>query len=463
MTEDRTQHRAASPPFQPYPPRLRSWGVLVLFCIASIVSVIDRGILTLVVQPVRAELGITDLQVSLLQGLSFGIFYAVMGIPLGLLADRVSRKRLLMFGIVVWSLATLYGAEASSFAELFAARLLVGLGEAALAPCAISMIGDMFPAHQRGRPISVYLLGQAVAPGIGLFLTAKVLAAAPTGVFDHLPLLGGLAPWRLVFAICGLIGLVVAALMLVYREPVRRSAVAPQGAKGIGAGFGEAFGYLKRNWLVFVPFYVGFAVAVMHTYGLSGWNATYLIRTFERTPVEVGEWLGTAAMICGAAGALSAGWINDRAAALAQAGRPDIKLRLLMILCCVALPSTLLAFAPSFPVGLAMVALSIAVMPMLGTTMISSITELVPGNMRGVATSMLGLTNTLLGATMGPLLIAFSTEHIYRDPALIGASMTTVGLPVIALGLVLYGLAAKGMAKRLADDAEFRAVVTGRA
>src|SRR3546814_7421547 len=127
-------------------------------------------ILTLVVEPVRADLAISDLQISLLQGLSFGLFYAVMGIPLGLMADRFSRKRLLMFGIVVWSLATMYGAEAALFGELFAARLLVGLGEAALAPCAVSTIADMFPPERRGRPISVYLLGQAIAPGIGLFI-----------------------------------------------------------------------------------------------------------------------------------------------------------------------------------------------------------------------------------------------------------------------------------------------------
>jgi MFS family permease len=217
---------------------------------------------------------------------------------------------------------------------------------------------------------------------------------------------------------------------------------------------------VRRNWIVFLPFYVGFAVATMHTYGLAGWNATYLIRTFDRSPVEVGQWLGTAAMICGGLGALSAGWVNDW---VARTGRPGAKLRLLMAICCLALPSTLLVFAPSFSVGLAMVVLSIAVMPMLGTTMISSVTELVPGNMRGVATSMLGLTNTLLGATMGPLLIAFSTEHIYRDPALIGASMTTVGLPVILMGLVLYGLAARGMNRRLQDDAQFRTVVHTKA
>src|SRR3546814_11885378 len=123
-----------------------------------------------------------------------------MGIPLGLMADRVSRKRLLIFGIIVWSLATMYGAEAALFGELFAARLLVGLGEAALAPCAVSTIADMFPPERRGRPVSVYLLGQAIAPGLGLFITSLVPSAAPPGAFDGLPSRARLAPWLIVFS-----------------------------------------------------------------------------------------------------------------------------------------------------------------------------------------------------------------------------------------------------------------------
>lgn len=433
----------------PYPPALKAWGVLALFCLASIISVIDRGILTLVVEPVRADLSISDIQISLLQGLSFGLFYAVMGIPLGLMADRVSRKRLLILGIVVWSLATMYGAEAQSFGGLFGARLLVGLGEAALAPCAVSTIADMFPPEKRGRPISIYLLGQAVAPGVGLFITAMVIDGAQAGVFEAVPIIAGLAPWRIVFFLCGVIGLGVAALLTLYREPVRRD---PTPMKG-GKAFGTAFAYLKENWRVFVPFYLGFAVAVMHTYGLAGWNATYLIRTFGREEVEVGRWLGTGAMIAGGGGALFAGWLNDR---IARGGDPRRKLRLLMIICAVALPSTLLVAAPSFGVGLAMVLLSIAVMPMLGTTMVSTLTELVPGNMRGVSVSLFGLTNTLLGATMGPLLIALTTEKVFVDESQIGASMTTVGLPVIALGMLLYFLAWRGLAARSAVNPLFR-------
>lgn len=433
----------------PYPPALKAWGVLVLFCLASIISVIDRGILTLVVEPVRQDLSISDIQISLLQGLSFGLFYAAMGIPLGLMADRVSRKRLLILGIVVWSLATMYGAEAESFAGLFGARLLVGLGEAALAPCAVSTIADMFPPEKRGRPISIYLLGQAVAPGIGLFITAMVIDGAEHGVFASFPVIAGLAPWRIVFFLCGVIGLFVAALLTVYREPPRRD---PAPAKG-GKAFGTAFLYLRENWKVFLPFYLGFAVAVMHTYGLAGWNATYLMRTFGREQVEVGRWLGTGAMIAGGGGALFAGWLNDR---IARGGDPRRKLRLLMTICMVAIPSTLLVLAPNFGIGMAMVLLSIAVMPMLGTTMISTLTELVPGNMRGVSVSLFGLTNTLLGATMGPLMIALVTEKVFVDENQIGASMTTVGLPVIALGMLLYYLAWRGLDARAAANPLFR-------
>src|SRR3546814_14958278 len=107
----------------------------------------------------------------------------------------------------------------------------------------------MFPPERRGRPISVYLLGQAIAPGIGLFITSLVLSAAPTGAFDGIPILSSLAPWRIVFFLCGAIGLVVAALLLLYREPPRRDVRPAQGAGRIG----EAFVYLRRNWVLFLP------------------------------------------------------------------------------------------------------------------------------------------------------------------------------------------------------------------
>ena len=100
-----------------------------------------------------------DVHIALLQGLAFGIFYATVGLPLGLLADRISRRTLVTIGVLVWSLATIGGGFAASFGALFTSRLLVGLGEAALGPAAVSLIADLFPPDRRGRPLSVFLAG----------------------------------------------------------------------------------------------------------------------------------------------------------------------------------------------------------------------------------------------------------------------------------------------------------------
>ena len=151
--------------------------VLVL-AFAGVVSVLDRTILNVIVDPVRADLGLSDVQISVLQGLAFGLFYATVGLPLGLTVDRYARRSLVIAGIIVWSLATLVSGFAQTFEQLFAARLLVGLGEAVLSPAAISLIADLFPPTTRGRPISLFLMGQAAANGLGISVTSFVTNAA---------------------------------------------------------------------------------------------------------------------------------------------------------------------------------------------------------------------------------------------------------------------------------------------
>ena len=195
---------------QPYPAAVSAWWLVAIFFLASVVNTIDRGILNLVVDPIRHDLGISDFQISLLQGLSFGLFYATVGVPLGLTADRVQRRWLIMAGVLLWSLATILGGLAPNFGWLFVSRVLVGLGEATLAPCAVSMISDMFPPEKRGRPLGAYLMGQAISNGLSVMLIGGILSAAPTGMFNALPGARGAAPWRIAFVVAGLLGFIVA-------------------------------------------------------------------------------------------------------------------------------------------------------------------------------------------------------------------------------------------------------------
>lgn len=430
---DITSIASSTPAAAPYPRLWRSWQIVAVLCLASMLSVIDRGILSLLVDPVRNDLGISDFQISLLQGLSFGLFYVAMGIPLGLMADRISRKRLLIVGVTVWSLATIYGGLAQSFTELFISRLLVGLGEAALSPCAISMIGDLFPHDRRGRPISIFLLGQAIAAGLGIFVTSQILVAVPAGVFDGIPVVGGLAPWRAVFVLCGLSGCIVLLLLLTFREPLRRGAMLDDAGKLSGVA-----AYFRDNWRFFLPFYAAYVFIGVHIYGLSAWGATFLLRGLAMTPTEVGDLYGIAAMGAGAAGALFAGFAVDK---IARRGARTAKIQMVIGVCFLALPSALLMLASSPAIGILLVAIGVATTPMFGTTVIAALPEVVPANMRGIAVAVLGLIGTLFGATAGPMLIALVTERVFRDPTMVGASITMVSAPSLMIGALLYWIA----------------------
>ncbi|WP_245653890.1 MFS transporter, partial [Novosphingobium rosa] len=252
----------------------RAWGMVVLLFLAGICSVIDRSILNMVVDPVRHSLGIGDAQIALLQGLAFGLFYAFMGVPMGLLADRVSRKRLLMGGILLWSMATIGSGLASSFGHLFIARLLVGLGEAALGPSAISLIADLFPPERRGRPISLYMMGQALAAGLAMAFTGRILSAAAAGSFASWPLLATLPPWRIAFVFAGIIGLLVVLGMTLTREPPRHQ-VGPAMPTPTP---GESARWFWDNRAVLAPLYLGFAICFVAAYGSAAWQPAMLMR-----------------------------------------------------------------------------------------------------------------------------------------------------------------------------------------
>ncbi len=443
-----------SPAAEPYPPALRAWTLVAIFFLASIVSTIDRGILNLVVDPVRRDLMISDVQISLLQGLSFGLFYATVGVPLGLVADRVQRKWLIVFGVVVWSAATVMGGLAPNYGWMFVSRLLVGLGEATLGPCAISMIGDMFAPQRRGRPISVYLTGQAISGGLAILLVGFVLTKAPEGLFDFIPGTVGLAPWRVAFIVAGLLGIGLAILFLTQREPARRGVVIA-GPRGLGVR--PTVQFLVANRQVFLPFYLGFALFALASYGMVAWMAVVLMRQFAFSTGDVTRYLGGASVLAGLAGPLIAGAIVDLQA---RRGRLTAKLQMLVVLPLLALPATLAGFAPDGMSALVLLSVITLVFPMVGTSMLSAVPEMLPNNMRGVAVALFGLTNTLIGSTMGPLLIAWATQYLFKDPRMVGYSITVVAAPALLLSCLLYAMGLRALKASLARGDTLAKVMT---
>ena len=178
-----------------------------LLTIAYVFSFIDRYVLGLLIEPIKADLGLTDTQIGLLLGPAFAIFYATMGLPLGWLADRKSRVKIVAVGIAVWSIATAASGLARNFSQMFIARMSIGVGEATLSPCAMSIISDSFPPEKRSRPIAVYTMALSVGAGFASLLGGGGPDLGEIGGSVTLPVIGELAPWQATFFIVGLPGL----------------------------------------------------------------------------------------------------------------------------------------------------------------------------------------------------------------------------------------------------------------
>ncbi|MCU0759747.1 MAG: MFS transporter [Steroidobacteraceae bacterium] len=428
-----------------YPDRRRAWWLVLVLALAGVVSVIDRTLLSVVVDPVRADLGLSEVQIGLLQGLAFGLFYATVGVPLGLMVDRHSRRLIVIGGVGLWSAATLASGFAQSFGELFAARLLVGLGEAALSPAAISAIADLFPPRARGRPVSVFLLGQALASGLGISVASLIADAAEAQRFAGLPVLAGLAPWRAVFVVCGVLGFGVVLAMLSTAEPRRRV----DATRGSGlAQVRASLGFLWRHGSIFVPLYLGFASCFLASYGAAAWHPAMLLRAFEVTRADLAAVLGPMKLVFSAIGPVIGGLLVDRAM---RRGDPLARFRILALAPLFVLPLGLATFAPGPMSAMFLVALGPTAVAAIGTTMLALLQSTVPADMRGFAVALTGFVNTFLAAALGPLLISVLTERVFGDPRLVGWSVTLVVVPALLGGTALFLVARRAVQRRVQD------------
>ena len=199
----------------------RAWLTVILLLLFSTVSMLDRQIIWLMVDPIKADLHISDTQLGLLQGFAFALFYSVAGLPIGWAVDRFPRRAIIFLGLTFWSLSTVFCGLARGFAQLFVGRTLVGVGEATMSPVAVSLIGDLFPPHKVGKPMGVYSASYSLGTGLALGAGGLLVGRLSQHVSVHLPVAGDLAPWQAIFIIVGLPGLLIAPLAMLLCDPRR--------------------------------------------------------------------------------------------------------------------------------------------------------------------------------------------------------------------------------------------------
>lgn len=423
----------------PFPPRRYAWYVVGVLTLANASAFIDRQILGLLVAPIRRDLGISDTQMGVLYGLAFAVFYTLLGIPLGRLADRSSRRAIIGVGIAAWSAMTVLCGLARTYDQLLLARFGVAIGEAALAAPALSIISDYFAPNRRATALSVYALGIYLGAGLANLVGGALLSRLDGGTTIVWPIIGAIRSWQSVFVIVGLPGLVVALLMATVREPLRRETGQTDGAGAFTIR--DVMQYLRANRRTFLCHNLGYALFALVNFATAAWLPTHLIRTYGWAPARAGITLGTLTVTVGVLGVVVGGRVAD---AMLGRGLTDAKLRVGIIAAVGNLAfGVAYSLAPTAALSVtALVPYNFLASFAFGAA-VAAIQEITPNRMRAQIGALFVSTMTLVGLGLGPSLVGLLTDRVFGDDAAVRYSLlavTVVGLGGAA-GLLVAGLA----------------------
>lgn len=416
--------------------------------LAYIFSFIDRQVIALLVEPIRADLNISDTQFSLLHGLAFAIFYAIMGIPIARLSDTKSRPLIIAVGIFVWSIATAICGMTKTFWQLFIARMGVGVGEAALSPAAYSIISDSFPKSKLGRALSVYSIGSFIGAGLAYLIGGNVIDWVSGFGEVSFPLLGVVKPWQITFFLVGLPGVFIAALFfLTVRDPERKG-VSTNTADGFSIK--DVLKYILTHKQTYIAHYLGFGFLALSLYAFLSWAPAFLIRNYGLSAKEVGVYLGCMVLISNTAGVLCSGWLTD---ILTRKGYDDAAMRAGMIGGFgLVIPGMLFSSMNGLNITLLVygVAMFFASFPM--ATSAASLQLMAPNQMRAQVTALFFLFMNLLGITGGATLVALCTDYLFQADNAVGYSMSIIGSVSGLIGGVLLTWGLKHYAKTVRES-----------
>jgi len=426
----------------PWPSPAYAWYVVIVLFIASIVSFLDRQIIAIMVSDIKADLGLDDFQIGLLQGPPFGIFYALMSVPIALAADQLNRRNIIAMGVTFWSIATAACGLAGSFVQLFMARISVGVGEATLGPSAYSIISDYFPRQKLAMAMSVFTMGNLTGIGLALMLGATLLGAINEIGVTEVWLLGEVRPWQLAFIAVGLPGLLLTLLVLTIREPYRRGRIRSEEAAGSAAQMAEFFRHLRSHGRTFTHILVAFTTMVLVAYANFGWVVQHLVREFGTTQIHAGYWYGVVLLICGTSGTFFGGWF---AGYLARRGYSDAMLRASLICTAPLGPVAALTFLWSPTLDWALFLLGpcqfMGAVPagLAGASLLS----ITPNQMRAKIGALYVFLSSVVGISLGSTLVGFLTTYVFRNEKMLGEALAVINCIGIPFGVIVLILGLK--------------------
>lgn len=412
---------------------------LALLTLAYVLSYVDRTIVSLMVGPIRADLGLSDTQFSLLGGLAFALFYSTLGIPFGWWADRGDRGRIVALGIAVWSLMTMVCGFAKSFGVLFAARVGVGIGEAALSPPAYSLLAEKFPAERTGRALAIYSSGVYLGIGISFAAGGALVQSLSGNPPIDLGWMGTLAGWQQVFIIVGAPGLLLAPLALLLLPESRRN-----GKVLTAPASPPIMPWLRTHKAFLLLHFFGFSMLTLMFNGYLAWEAEFLLREYRMARSDAGLAIGILTLVFGMSGMLAGGMVSDR---LKERGDPRGALTAGLGGGIALLPFA--AFSPLMPgsaLALAMLAPIIFFSAFCFGCAITALQLSTPPTLRARVSALYLLVVNLAGIGLGGTAVAALSDFgLGGDGTRLGEAMAIIGGCAVSVAIPLLLLAKRRM------------------
>jgi len=418
-------------------PNLRyAWFVVMVLMSLYIFSFIDRMIIALLVTPIKADLNLTDTDIGLLHGLAFALFYTFVGVFIARLADNWNRTKLIAIGVLLWGIATAACGLAGSFATLFVARIMVGVGEATLSPAAYSLISDYFPPEKRARAMSVYTSGIYFGVGAALVFGGLVIGMVGSIGGIELPIVGRVHAWQAVFFAVGLPGVVFFVIVKLFvREPVRRevSATPPT--------FAAFRAYFMTRRKLYLGHYIGFSFMVLYSYSFSAWTPAVITRSFGLTPAESGLWLGLVILLSAPTGIMVGSFVSQslhKTYGKGAALRVGVLAAMLGIVPAVLFPLASTAWMSLVLMGVTqfMISMPFGVAP-------AALHEVTPNQFRGQIIAIYLFFINIIGLGTGPMIVGLITDYGFKDETAVGYSLLVMALVFLPLSAFVLSRGAK--------------------
>jgi MFS family permease len=399
-------------------PQRRASLVLAILLVAYIFNFLDRQILGILAQPIKADLNLSDTQFGAIGGLAFALLYSVLGIPLAFLADKTSRSGVIAGALALWSAFTALCGTAHGYGQLFVYRLGVGIGEAGGVAPSYALIADYFPPERRARALGVFSLGVPIGLALGTLIGAYIAHAIN---------------WRAAFITMGIAGIILAPILRLVVRDLPRTASATQ------APLASVFPMLaKKPAFWFLAFAA--SASSLCGYGLALWTPSVLMRSFGLDLLSTGNFLSSLVFIGGCTGVFAGGWFADRLGAMDRGWYAKLP----AIAWLVTAPTFVAGFfAPSLWLAWPLLLIPNALNILWLGPVTTAVQHLVPQPMRATASATFLLINNLIGLGVGPLLIGRLSEALkatYGVDALRNAAVGCCAFYVVAAVLMLMAV-----------------------